>query len=243
MSLFGDTVIGDAVRAHPEIDIIEFTDPVMTPDVIRELQIIINQPQKSPESFPALRRAQTYLGGRLIPVLTSPHFHPSLLPILDPNSLGVRYRDLMVYAIEHHYYELLDYLGFYVPLDNETLVTDTGLLKALLPVWDDYPWFIRFFIQRGVPLPSQVMWQIIDRHDLLFLREVLNTAIIDWGTSEDLTDELRTHMMDDETFAILYQNDNWNLTLDPIAVLNAPEARNLSPGIVRILRSDSRTQQ
>lgn len=147
LTYFGDTIIGDALRFDPETTTLDFVHHVMTPQVLDELKIIIDNEQ-IPSEFKALGSAWNYLGGKLIPVVTNRQFRPDLLKHLNPTTIRADYRDLMEQASNCRFYELIEYIGSHVRPDAEITRIDSELLSETPTNWDDFEWYVRYFIGR-----------------------------------------------------------------------------------------------
>lgn len=248
LMLFGDTILGDALRLDPLVECIDFTQPVMTSGVLNELEAVINNPDRYlSQPLQELGTAKNYLGGKLIPVLTTLGNCPGNITSLTPAQFRQGYKQLIFESISKDWPERAEYIGSHVP-PEETKDSDAFLIDVPNQKIASYGSFVRYFVDRGIPIPLKIVWVIIERRDIKLLRHLLDHAQVDWRLIGKDQEQIYKWFIDwryynHEIFSLLYKNPEFRSGLNPTELLNLGVYADMYLEFFDLLFSDDRTNR
>lgn len=223
LQLFGDTIIGSALQSDPTVDTLDFTQPVMTPEVLNDIVLALAlSPTSSSSELKALGSAWNYLGGKLIPVLVSPLYTPGILDIVNTDDITGQYQTLVGCAVKNNFLEWLEYVGSRVAPDRTTQRIDTRYLCQLGRFRKQYGKLIRYFVSRGAIPDTETITDAI-KEGTEHIKYFLTSAMADWASmASNIINDMffSSYRWNDRketvaTFTLLYQHPEWNRVLDP----------------------------
>lgn len=257
---FGDTILGDAIRTQPDVEVIEITQPDITQQILYEMMVVTNNSSFGIPYSPNLAGGFRYLGGTLIPVISNlkykaNRFHrflPKPESTVDasinqlssrifPENVPSNYDILIAYAVESHWPELATYLGSLVP-PSETEATDQEWMSHVDFSHPESTQLARYFLGRDINPSKDFITNVLTNEDLGLVKLLLQNPTVDPAKIAQYQDiNTSLHYISTEIFELLYADPHFYSAFNPTAFLKDAMSFNETADLVRIILQDPRS--